>query len=121
MQADYEIGALVDGYDAGLALRDALPAAMADQRAAAMFELLRSGLKWRVGPHSPGQMMYGQRAGEHWRTRPLDYVGTKQSGMGTSSRATLDTAKTLLIITVGSGARLAGVRRGRQYRRRPDC
>ena len=31
--------ALVDGYDAGLALREALPAAMA-KRAAAMFELL---------------------------------------------------------------------------------
>lgn len=56
--------ALVDGYDACLALRDALPAAMA-KRAAAMFELLRSSSESGFQPWAD---MYANGHGEHWRT-----------------------------------------------------
>lgn len=61
--------ALVDGYGAGDALREALPAAMS-KRTAAMFELLRSSSE---SGFQPWAEMYANGHGEHWRTA-AEYV-----------------------------------------------
>ena len=66
--------ALVDGYDADLALRKALPAAMA-KRAAAMFELLRSSSE---NGFQPWADMYANGHGEHWRGA-AEYVARHQT------------------------------------------
>jgi Ser/Thr protein kinase RdoA (MazF antagonist) len=66
--------ALVDGYGADLALREALPATMA-KRAAAMFELLRSSSE---SGFQPWAEMYGNGHGEHWLAA-ADYVARNQT------------------------------------------
>ncbi|MGO4230773.1 phosphotransferase [Arthrobacter sp. YAF34] len=66
--------ALVDGYGADLALREALPAAMA-KRAAAMFELLRSSSE---SGFQPWAEMYVTGHGEHWRAAS-EYVARNQT------------------------------------------
>jgi fructoselysine-6-P-deglycase FrlB-like protein len=66
--------ALVDGYGADDALREALPAAMA-QRTAAMFELLRSSSE---SGFQPWAEMYSNGHGEHWRAA-AEYVMQNQA------------------------------------------
>ncbi|SDP78960.1 Phosphotransferase enzyme family protein [Arthrobacter sp. ok909] len=61
--------ALVDGYDADIALREALPPAMA-KRTAAMFELLRSSSESGLQPWAD---MYANGHGGHWRAA-AEYV-----------------------------------------------
>ena len=66
--------ALVDGYGADLALREALPAAMA-KRAAAMFEMLRSS---RESGFQPWADMFANGHGEHWRAA-ANYVAQNKA------------------------------------------
>jgi tRNA A-37 threonylcarbamoyl transferase component Bud32 len=72
--ATRRLRALVDGYGADLALREALPAAMA-KRAAAMFELLRSS---NESGFQPWAEMYVNGHGEHWRAA-AEYVARNQT------------------------------------------
>lgn len=58
-----DLAALVDGYGADQALRDALPAALG-RRAGAMLELLRSS---HASGREPWGSMYTAGHGEHWR------------------------------------------------------
>lgn len=65
---------LVDGYEADLALREALPATMA-KRAAARVELLRSSSDSGFQPWAD---MYVNGHGEHWRAA-AEYVARNQT------------------------------------------
>lgn len=66
--------AVVDGYGADLALRTALPDAMAN-RTLAMFELLRSSSESGFQPWAD---MYVNGHGEHWRAA-AEYVSLNQT------------------------------------------
>lgn len=66
--------AFVDGYDADLRLREALPAAMA-KRTAAMFDLLRSSSETGAAPWAE---MYRSGHGEHWRAA-AEYVAENEA------------------------------------------
>lgn len=72
--AALRLRAVVDGYEAGDALRKALPAAMA-KRTAAMFKLLKSSKQTGFQPWAD---MYINGHGEHWRAA-AQYVVQNQA------------------------------------------
>ncbi|UNK70957.1 phosphotransferase [Microbacterium sp. H1-D42] len=72
-RAARDLGAFVDGYDAGASLRAALPAAI-EQRAEAMLELLRSA---DAEGREPWATMFTDGHGAHW-TSAVDYVRAHQ-------------------------------------------
>jgi hypothetical protein len=73
-EAALRLRAFVDGYGADVALRKALPAAMAE-RTAAMYELLKSSHETAFQPWAD---MYVNGHGEHWRAA-ADYVLRNQA------------------------------------------